>query len=238
MPRKRLERSKRPTDLRRTWSDIVGSKDPKQRNVACNFECNSTQELSVEYESDKEDDTSVRPDPLTAHRIVIMQQRISELLDEISFRLDRIPLPDGDMDLKRRQQRVMEFCIRLSRNYLYDLTRYVGDIRKHMRAISPSAKIKSGRRGVTFHMQIIEQKLIASHQLLLHGLNAYCRHIPCSIPQGHSKKIKELLRVATDLKDICDRIQLTRNYFGSGDTCTLPLVNKLFPCNERKEKKK
>lgn len=222
LPYMRFIRSKRSSDLRRTSSDIVQRKHPKQ-DIVGNFECNSTPELSIEYESDKEDNISVEPDPVTAHRIVIMQQRISELLDEISFRLDRIPLPDGDIDLKRRQQRVMEFCIRLSRNYLYDLTRYVNDIQKHMRAISPSAKIKSGRRGITFHMQIIEQKLIASHQLLLHGLTAYCRHIPCSIPQGHSKKIKELLKVVTDLKDICDHIQLTRNYFGSGDTCTLPL---------------
>ncbi|XP_035723140.1 uncharacterized protein LOC118442071 isoform X2 [Vespa mandarinia] len=223
LPYKRLVRSKRSSDLRRTSSDIVQSKHCTKQNVICNYECNSTPELSIDYESDKEDNISVQPDPVTAHRIAIMQQRISELLDEISFRLDRIPLPDGDIDLKRRQQRVMEFCIRLSRNYLYDLNRYVSDIQKHMRAISPSAKIKSGRRGITFHMQIIEQKLISSHQLLLHGLTAYCRHIPCSIPQGHSKKIKELLKVVTDLKDICDHIQLTRNYFGSGDTCTLPL---------------
>ncbi|XP_046831946.1 uncharacterized protein LOC124430006 isoform X5 [Vespa crabro] len=223
LPYKRLVRSKRSSDLRRTSSDIVQSKHCTKQNVICNYECNSTPELSIDYESDKEDNISVQPDPVTAHKIAIMQQRISELLDEISFRLDRIPLPDGDIDLKRRQQRVMEFCIRLSRNYLYDLNRYVSDIQKHMRAISPSAKIKSGRRGITFHMQIIEQKLISSHQLLLHGLTAYCRHIPCSIPQGHSKKIKELLKVVTDLKDICDHIQLTRNYFGSGDTCTLPL---------------
>ncbi|XP_047364463.1 uncharacterized protein LOC124954894 isoform X3 [Vespa velutina] len=223
LPYKRLVRSKRSSDLRRTSSDIVQSKHCTKQNVICNYECNSTPELSIDYESDKEDNISVQPDPVTAHRIAIMQQRISELLDEISFRLDRIPLPDGDIDLKRRQQRIMEFCIRLSRNYLYDLNRYVSDIQKHMRAISPSAKIKSGRRGITFHMQIIEQKLISSHQLLLHGLTAYCRHIPCSIPQGHPKKIKELLKVVTDLKDICDHIQLTRNYFGSGDTCTVPL---------------
>ncbi|KAK2577795.1 hypothetical protein KPH14_012001 [Odynerus spinipes] len=223
-PHKKSVRSKRSCDLRRTSSEymIVQSKHLKQ-NCPCEFDYNSTPDLSIQYESDKEDNICVHPDPMAAHKILVMQKRISELLDEISFNLDRIPLPDGDMDLKRRQQRVVEFCIRLSRNYLYDLTRCIGDIQKHVRAVSPSAKIKSGPRGIAFHMQIIEQKLIAAHQLLLHALTAYCKHIPCSIPQGHSKKIKELLKVVTDLKDICDHIQLTTNYFGSGDTCALPL---------------
>ncbi|XP_014609632.1 PREDICTED: uncharacterized protein LOC106789697 isoform X1 [Polistes canadensis] len=232
LPYTRTVKSKRSSDLRKTWSDIVQSKHPKESHVACNFEHNSTLELSIENESDKEDNIFVQPDPITVHRIIIMQQRISELLDEILFRLDRIPLPDGDIDLKRRQQRVMEFCIRLSRNYLYDLTKYVSDIQKHVHAVSPSVKIKSSHRGITFHMQIIEQKLMAAHQLLLHALTAYCRHIPSSILQGHSKKVKELLKVVIDLKDICDHIQLTKNYFGSGDTCTLPLEKEMqAKCN-------
>ncbi|KAI4499033.1 hypothetical protein M0802_005899 [Mischocyttarus mexicanus] len=232
LPYTRTVKSKRSSNLKKTWSDIVQSKHPKESYVACNFEHNSTPELSIEYASDKEDNISIQPDPITVHKIIIMQQRISELLDEILFRLDRIPLPDGDVDLKRRQQRVMEFCIRLSRNYLYDLNRYVNDIQKHVRAISPSVKIKSSHRGVTFHMQIIEQKLMAAYQLLLHALSAYCKHIPSSIPQGHSKKVKELLKVVTDLKDICDNIQLTKNYFGSGDACTLPLEKEMqAKCN-------
>ncbi|XP_015172526.1 PREDICTED: protein PFC0760c [Polistes dominula] len=230
--RRRTVKSKRSSDLKKTLSDIVQSKQPKESHVACNFEHNSNLELSIEDESDKEDNISLQADPITVHRIIIMQQRISELLDEILFRLDKIPLPDGELDLKRRQQRVMEFCIRLSRNYLYDLTRYVNDIQKHVHAVSPSVKIKSSHRSITLHMQIIEQKLIAAHQLLLHALTAYCRHIPSSIPHGHSKKIKELLKIVIDLKDICDHIELTKNYFASGDTCTLPREKEMeTKCN-------
>lgn len=164
----------------------------------------------------------VRPDPLTMRKILTMQRKVCELLDEIAFRLGNIPAPDGIKDLQRRQQCVAEFVVRFSRNYLYDLNRYVRDIQRHMCIISPRAIIRPNHRSLGLHMHAIEHKLLAAHQLLLHALVAYCKHIPSSILKGHPGKFREILQVVIDLKTMCDRLHL--NYLDSGDTDILSLV--------------
>lgn len=182
-------------------------------------EYNSSPESSV-----RRDDgiIHVRPDPFTMNKILTMQRKVCELLDEIAFRLGNILAPDGIKDLQRRQQCVAEFIVRFSRNYLYDLNRYVKDIRRHMCVISPRATIRPNHRNLGLHMHAIEHKLLAAHQLLLHALVAYCKHIPSSIPKGHPGKFREILQVVLDLKTMCDRLHL--NYFDSGDTDVLSLV--------------
>lgn len=164
----------------------------------------------------------VRPDPFVMHKILTMQRKVCELLDEITFRLGNIPAPDGIKDLQRRQQCVAEFVVRFSRNYLYDLNRYVKDIQRHMYVISPRARIRPNHRSLGLHMHAIEHKLLAAHQLLLHALLAYCKHIPSSILKGHPGKFREVLQVVIDLKTMCDRLHL--NYLDSGDTDILSLV--------------
>ncbi|XP_043481030.1 uncharacterized protein LOC122510443 [Leptopilina heterotoma] len=183
----------------------------------------STPEFSPDRLSDKDEIIYVRPDPTIVAKIVATQKKISEILDEIAFRLGRIPLPDGDRDLYRRQQRVMEFSIRFARNYLYDLGRQVAEIRRHINAIAPGARRKIGRRAVTFHVQVIEQKLATAHQLLLHALSAYCKHIPSSVLKGHPGKLKDILQVVLDLKEFCEKIHLVPDCIGSGDMEGLPL---------------
>lgn len=172
----------------------------------------------------------VRPDPFVMHKILTMQRKVCELLDEITFRLGNIPAPDGIKDLQRRQQCVAEFVVRFSRNYLYDLNRYVKDIQRHMYVISPRARIRPNHRSLGLHMHAIEHKLLAAHQLLLHALLAYCKHIPSSILKGHPGKFREVLQVVIDLKTMCDRLHL--NYLDSGDTDILSLGKNIeSKCN-------
>ncbi|XP_057327556.1 uncharacterized protein LOC130668971 isoform X1 [Microplitis mediator] len=185
-------------------------------------ECNSTPELTSQNERDQYSVHAVRIDPVVAHKILGIQAKISELLDEISYRLCRIPQPDGDIDLKRRQQRVMEFAIRFSRNYLYDLRRQMSDVQRHVRVMSPGAR-RPTKRVLSLHMQALEQKLCSIHQLLLNALSAYCKHIPSSILKGHPGKLKEILQVVIDLRDVCSKMNLTAELFGAGDTAPLPL---------------
>ena len=194
------------------------------------LEYSSSPELSPYRLTDREEIMYVRPDPMIAAKILGTQKKISEVLDEIAQRLGRIPLPDGERDLHRRQQRAMEFSIRFARNYLYDMGRQVSEIRRHVNAISPSFRKKIGRRGVIFHVQTIEQKLVTAHQLLLHALSAYCKHIPSSVLKGHPGKLKEILQVVIDLKDFCEKIHLAPDYVGSGDVEGLPLVREKLIC--------
>ncbi|KAH0569124.1 uncharacterized protein LOC123260216 isoform X1 [Cotesia glomerata] len=189
----------------------------------CNCrDCTSTPELISQNGSNQYSSHVVRIDPVVAHKILGVQTKISELLDEISYRLCRIPQPDGDIDLKRRQQRVMEFAVRFSRNYLYELRRQMSDVQRHVRVMSPSAK-RPTKRVLSLHMQALEQKLCSIHQLLLNALSAYCKHIPSSILKGHPGKLKEILQVVIDLRDVSSKINLTAELFGAGDTAPLPL---------------
>lgn len=186
------------------------------------IEYNSSPESSARCRDDVADGViHVRPDPFVIHKILTMQRKVCELLDEIAFRLGNIPPPDGIKDLQRRQQCVAEFVVRFSRNYLYDLNRYVKDIQRHMCVISPRAIIRPNHRSLGLHMHAIEHKLFAAHQLLQHALVAYCKHIPSSILKGHPGKFREILQVVIDLKTMCDRLHL--NYLGSGDTNILAL---------------
>ncbi|XP_003424337.1 uncharacterized protein LOC100680021 [Nasonia vitripennis] len=175
----------------------------------------SSPELSPDRLSN--DSIPVRPDPVAVTKILGVQRRISTVLDSISYELDRIPLPDGENDLQRRQQRVVEFSTRLSRNYLYDLGRQITDIQRHIKSITPDSKIKLTRRGVIFHMQAIEQKLLSAHQLLLTALSAYWKHIPSSVLKNHPGKLKEILDVVIQIKNICTEINLTPDLYCSGD---------------------
>ncbi|XP_012270327.1 uncharacterized protein LOC105694353 isoform X2 [Orussus abietinus] len=195
----------------------------RSRRATIDPEYNSSPELSPERVDINSDSKFIGPDPGVGHRILTIQRRISEILDEISFRLNRIPLPDGEGDLRRRQRGVTEFAIRFSRNYLYDLGRQLADIRRHVRAVSPNARIKPTRRVVSLHTQAIEQKLIAAHQLSLNALKAYCRHIPSCVLQGYPGKLKEILQIVIDLKEICNKVHLGDDHFGSGDADVHPL---------------
>ncbi|XP_078045951.1 uncharacterized protein LOC144474688 isoform X3 [Augochlora pura] len=157
----------------------------------------------------------VQADPFTIHKLLSMQKKVSTLLNEISFRLSKIPLPDGNDDLKRRQQQTTEFAVRFSRNYLYNLNRLVASIRRHIGAIS--SRTKQYHRSITFHQDMIKQKLIAAHQLLIQALNAYCKHIPNSIYESQSTKLQNVLQVVSDMKDICNKVEISTNCFCSGD---------------------
>ncbi|XP_014482499.1 PREDICTED: uncharacterized protein LOC106748475 [Dinoponera quadriceps] len=181
---------------------------------------------SPESSSRRDDANGViytRPDPFIMHKILTMQRKVCELLDEIALRLGNIPVPDGIKDLQRRQQCVAEFVVRFSRNYLYDLNRYVKDIQRHMCIISPRARVKPNQRSLGLHMHAIEHKLLAAHQLLLHALVAYCKHIPSSILKGNPGRFREILQVVIDLKTMCDRLHLNTNYLDAGDTDILIL---------------
>lgn len=213
-----ISRNKQPSlkQLHRTTNDV---------------EYNSSPESSARCRDDVADGViHVRPDPFIMHKILTMQRKVCELLDEIAFRLGNIPAPDGIKDLQRRQQCVAEFVVRFSRNYLYDLNRYVKDIQRHMCIISPRATIRPNHRSLGLHMHAIEHKLLAAHQLLLHALVAYCKHIPSSILKGHPGKFREILQVVIDLKTMCDRLHL--NYLDSGDTDILSLGKEIeSKCN-------
>ncbi|KAL7306883.1 hypothetical protein TKK_0001043 [Trichogramma kaykai] len=182
-----------------------------------NFECNSSPEVSPDRFSNDEDYMPVHPDPLVVTKILNIQRKISIVLENISCEIDRIPLPDGEDDYQRRQQRVVEFSTRLSRNYLYDLGRQIADILKHIKAIDPSYKMRLCRRGVILHMQAIEQKLLSAHQLTFAALSAYCKHIPCSVLKNNPGKLQKILQTVVQLKNICLGIKLTPDQYSSGD---------------------
>lgn len=187
--------------------------------AANHFENNSDTDSS----NNKDDIVYIQPDPFTIQKLLSMQKKIAELLDEISFRLCRIPLPDGDNDLKRRQQQTLEFSIRFSRNYLYNLNRVVTSIQRHIRAMSPRLGLKQ-YKNIVFHQDMIKQKLVAAHQLLIQALTAYYKHIPNSILEGHSTKLQDVLQVVYNLINICDKVEISTYYFCSGDTTIIPLV--------------
>ena len=153
-----------------------------------------------------------------------MQTKIAELLDEISFRLCRIPLPDGENDLKKRQQQTLEFAIRFSRNYLYNLSRLVTSIQRHIRAMSSRLGLKQCHKIIVFHQDMIKQKLVAAHQLLIQALSAYYKHIPNSIFEGHSRKLQDVLQIVHNLINICDKVEISNYYFCSGDVTITSLV--------------
>ncbi|XP_025161032.1 uncharacterized protein LOC105188487 isoform X2 [Harpegnathos saltator] len=207
-------------------SHAVGQKRQQPRKQLLHTingtEYNSSPEISTRR-NDVGGAICARPDPFIMQKILTMQRRVCELLDEIVLRLGNIPVPDGIKDLQRRQQCVAEFVVRFSRNYLYDLNRYVKDIQRHMCVISPRARVKPNQRSLGLHMHAIEHKLLAAHQLLLHALSAYCKHIPSSTFKGHPGKFREILQVVIDLKTMCDRLHLNTNYLDSGDTDILTL---------------
>ncbi|XP_012229223.1 uncharacterized protein [Linepithema humile] len=219
---RKQESEKLKSHARKSRSATVQKKQSSKlpHHMANGVEYNSSPESSARR-NDTDGTIYIRPDPFTMHKILTMQTRVCELLDEIAFRLGNIPPPDGIKDLQRRQQCVAEFVVRFSRNYLYDLNRYVKDIQRHMCIISPRAIVKPNHRSFGLHMHAIEHKLLAAHQLLLHALIAYCKHIPGSILKGHPGKFREILQVVIDLKTMCDRLHL--NYLNSGDTDILSL---------------
>lgn len=220
--RREPENFKSYTRKCRSGHAIPQKRQPSRLHTTNGVEYNSSPESSARHDGAADGVIYVRPDPFTMQKILTMQRKVCELLDEITFRLGNISAPDGIKDLQRRQQCVAEFIVRFSRNYLYDLNRYVKDIRRHMCIISPRAIIRPNHRNLGLHMHAIEHKLLAAHQLLLHALVAYCKHIPSSIPKGHPGKLREILQVILDLKTMCDRLHL--NYFDSGDTDVLSLV--------------
>ncbi|KAG7198786.1 hypothetical protein KM043_001767 [Ampulex compressa] len=174
----------------------------------------------------------VKLDPIMAQKVLTIQSRVSELLDEILFRLCTIPLPEDDRDLKRRQQRATEFAIRFSRNYLYDLHRQIADIRRHTNAAVSAERAEKGGKGSAIHTQAAVQKLLSAHQLLLHALVAYCKHIPGSILIGHLAKLKEVLEIVINLSEACRKLQIFTCDIGSGDTPTSPLEKNVeIKCN-------
>lgn len=224
--------AKLKSHARKSRSATVQKQSSKQlHHMANGVEYNSSPESSARRNDTMDGAVYVRPDPFTMHKILTMQKRVCELLDEIAFRLGNIPPPDGIKELQRRQQCVAEFVVRFSRNYLYDLNRYVKDIQRHMCIISPRAIIKPNHKSLGLHMHAVEHKLLAAHQLLLHALIAYCKHIPSSIPKGHPGKFRETLQVVIDLKTMCDRLHL--NYLDSGDTDILSLVTLFVYINLR-----
>lgn len=153
-----------------------------------------------------------------------MQKKIAELLNEISFRLCKIPLPDGDDDLKRRQQQTMEFAIRFSRNYLYNLNRLIASIQRHIGAMSSRTKLNQCHKNKAFHQDNIKRELIAAHHLLIQALSAYCKHIPNSTFESHPTKFQNVLQIVCNLRDICDKVEIFTNRFCAGDANTLLVV--------------
>ena len=117
----------------------------------------------------------------------------------------------------------MEFAIRFSRHYLYDLNRLLISIQKHLGIISSRAGLKQRRKNIAFYQDIIKQKLIAAHQLLMQALNAYCKHIPNSVLEGHPTKLQEVLQVVCNLRDICGKVEISTNCLCSGDTNIWPV---------------
>ncbi|XP_053997642.1 uncharacterized protein LOC128886615 [Hylaeus anthracinus] len=188
-----------------------------------NFENNSDSDSS----NNRNDIVHVQPDPFTVQKILLMQKKIAELLNEISFRLCKIPLPDGDNDLKRRQQQSMEFAIRFSRNYIYELNRLVASIQKHIGVVSFKTRLNQCHKNIGFRQDKIKQELIAAHQLLIQALSAYCKHIPNSTLEGHAKKLQNVLQIVCDLKDICDKVELSANRFCAGDADMMPEETEL-----------
>ncbi|KAK1124639.1 hypothetical protein K0M31_006010 [Melipona bicolor] len=205
-------------------SSITEKKYTNQLFCATNhFENNSDTDSS----NNKDDIIHIQPDPLTVQKLLSMQTKIAELLDEMSFRLCRIPLPDGENDLKRRQQQTLEFAIRFSRNYLYNLNRLVTSIQRHIRAMSSRLGLKQCHKNIVFHQDMIKQKLVAAHQLLIQALSAYYKHIPNSIFEGHSRKLQDVLQIVYNLINICDKVEISSYYFCSGDVTITSLGKNL-----------
>lgn len=197
--------------------------------------CNSSPELNLQYEkivSKERKVYEISLHPNVKKKVLIIQTKISELLNEISYRLGRIPRPDGESDLRRRQQRLAEFGIRFSRNYLYVLGRQVIDIQQHIKAAELSFNEKIKKNNFILHVQAIESKILSSHQLLMYALDAYAKHVSSSGIKGHPGKLGDILQVLVQLKEICNKINLSFEFLESENLDIYPLViiNLSFQC--------
>ncbi|KAF7990392.1 hypothetical protein HCN44_000197 [Aphidius gifuensis] len=191
--------------------------------------CNSSPELNLQYEKVTKDrkiyEISLHPNVIK--KVLIIQTKISELLNEISYRLGRIPRPDGESDLRRRQQRLAEFGIRFSRNYLYVLGRQVIDIQQHIKAAELTSKEKIKKNNFILHVQAIESKILSSHQLLMYALDAYAKHISSSGIKGHPGKLGDILQVLVQLKEICNKINLSFEFLETENLDIYPLGDNI-----------
>ncbi|XP_066596981.1 putative leucine-rich repeat-containing protein DDB_G0290503 isoform X3 [Prorops nasuta] len=181
------------------------------------FVLNDKPHLELNYNDNKESASYIKPDPEITYKISLIQKKLIEVLNEIFHQLGKIPLPDGEDDIKRRKQRALEFAIRFSRQYLYDLNRNITEIQRNLLVFVPDAKIKLNKKGFAFYMQAIEHKLLSTYQILLNALIAYDKHIPGSILKCYPEKLKEVLQITITIKDIFKQFQ-PDNHAASGDS--------------------
>ncbi|XP_044729286.1 uncharacterized protein LOC123292638 [Chrysoperla carnea] len=113
------------------------------------------------------------------------------------------PILDGEEDLARRHKRAAEFESRFSRNYLYNLSRQMGEIHKLMKNYSPRFIEKNSS-------QTIFQKISNAHTLIFQGLSAYQKHLASSIPGGVPEKLNDLLAHACDLWRVCNKCEILK----------------------------
>ncbi|KAJ9574873.1 hypothetical protein L9F63_007968, partial [Diploptera punctata] len=142
----------------------------------------------------------IQRDGAYSQRIRNIRKNIDRTLDSLLEQLPNIPEPDGSQDMMRRRKRAVEFSARFARNYLFHLSRQICEIRKEMKDSS------STHRGQHTSRQALYQKLVSAHQTALQGLQAYVRHIPSSVRDAATAKMKEFFQNLTEVSQLCSKL--------------------------------
>ncbi|XP_031353359.1 uncharacterized protein LOC116178119 isoform X2 [Photinus pyralis] len=96
----------------------------------------------------------------------------------------KIVKPDGTAEWEKRRTRSAEFCSRLQRNYLYQLTRQIADLQVKGRSSDQALPL-----------------LTSAYQTLLQAFQAYHNHIPISLGDLVPDKLRMLVEYANELCD-------------------------------------
>ncbi|XP_019880855.2 uncharacterized protein LOC109608758 [Aethina tumida] len=130
----------------------------------------SARKCSVVHKSDMCDSVFEKKFKAVTERIISGVNDICKLLEE------GIAEPDGEEDFSRRNVRVREFSSRFVRNYLYPLN-------QQLKRFENKPK----------KQQNINQSLMTCYQLVFQGIQSFHNHLPTSVGNCASDKVKSLM---------------------------------------------
>ncbi|XP_037921252.1 uncharacterized protein LOC119658066 isoform X2 [Hermetia illucens] len=142
--------------------------------------------------------SDIRQHELKQENILLMAkimghlQKITQTIERIRDNLDDIPEPDGNLDLKRRERRAEEFTARFARNYLYQISRLMEEIR-----VIPKEQCLS-KSDNDFPMKVCNL-----FSTLNQAIQSYMKHMSSFIVDQNPKKLGTLLEVITEATKLC-----------------------------------
>ncbi|XP_026477776.1 uncharacterized protein LOC113383736 isoform X2 [Ctenocephalides felis] len=133
-------------------------------------------------------------DPFFKDKIDKSRFKIAEALDELkTISPKRYLDADSPEELLKSQKRDIEFYSRFSRNYVYDFQRQIIKL----------GKLFTAARKTEVLTNETCQKLLVAHQIVLRGLQAYCKHAQTSLIDEIPEKIHEFINDFMKLSEMC-----------------------------------